>query len=140
MSRRLIQGGAVVLCLAFLTACATPQGRSGAITGGIVGAVVGALKDRANPWRGLVKGAVLGAVMGKVLGELAAHATQEAISTGHPVAYQSADGWQRVEVSPLAYNARTRCHKVRERRWLNGQLVMNTVREVCRGQRTTPTY
>ena len=48
--------------------------------------------------------------------------------------------YQRIEESPVSYNAETKCHKVRERIWQEGQLVKDEVKEVCESERTEPTY
>jgi hypothetical protein len=74
------------------------------------------------------------------MAEISVQVAQEAAQTGHAVAYQSCDSWQRVEARPIGYNVHTRCHKVRARVWRNGTLVKDTIREVCRGERSERTY
>ena len=96
--------------------------------------------DEHNRWRGAVIGGVLGAALGATVTEISTRAAREAAQTGRPVTYQSNDGWQKVEAAPVAYNARTKCHKVREKIWQDGQLVKDTVKEVCKGDKTEYTY
>ncbi len=54
--------------------------------------------------------------------------------------YQSNDGFQRVEASPMEYNEQTRCHKVRERIRQEGNLVKDEVKGVCESEKTQPVY
>jgi hypothetical protein len=124
-----------------LSSCATsPETYQGAAVGTGLGAVAGALIDRHNSWRGAVIGGVLGGIFGGTVTEISQRAAREAAYEGRPVAYQSQDGFQRVEAYPLDYNAQTRCHKVRVWVWQDDQLVKDEVREVCESERTTPGY
>ncbi|MDP6180453.1 MAG: hypothetical protein QGG48_11225 [Desulfatiglandales bacterium] len=65
--------------------------------------------------------------------EIVSRAAREAAQTGKPVAYQSKDGWQKVEASPVAYDAQRNCHKIREKIWEAGRLVKDEIKEVCEG-------
>lgn len=78
--------------------------------------------------------------MGGITTEISARAAREAADTGKSVAYQSADGWQKVQAEPVAYNAQTKCHKVREKIWQDNELVKDEIREVCEGEKTEGTY
>ena len=124
-----------------LSSCATTQRtyEAGAVGAGL-GGLAGALIDSDNRWRGGVLGAVIGGVLAGTVTEISTRAAVEAAEEGHPVIYQSNDGYQRVEESPVSYNAETKCHKVRERIWQEGQLVKDEVKEVCESERTEPTY
>jgi len=133
----------VVLALGtvLLTSCATsPRTHEGATAGGVLGAAAGALIDKHNRWRGAVIGGVLGAAFGGTVTEISSRAAREAAQTGRPVAYQSTDGWQRVQAEPVAYNYQTKCHKVHERVWQNGRMVKDEIREICKGEKTERTY
>lgn len=131
----------LILGACFLSSCVTSQRTyEGAALGGAVGAAAGALIDRDNSWRGAVIGGALGAALGGITTEMSARAAREAAMTGRPVAYQSTDGWQRVEAHPIDYNTHTKCHKVRERIWQDGELVKDYIREVCEGDKTMNTY
>jgi hypothetical protein len=108
----------------------TPRTYQGAGAGAAVGAGAGALIDRDNRWRGAVLGAALGAVLGGTLTEISSRAAREAATQNQPVAYQSTDGWQRVEARPYGV-APGGCRHVQERVYQNGQLVQERIREVC---------
>jgi hypothetical protein len=143
MKKNVICVVALTLCIALLSSCATPtQSRTyeGATAGGALGAIAGAMIDRHNSWRGAVIGGALGAALGGITTEISSRAAREATQTRQPVAYQSTDGWQKVQAEPVAYNAQTNCHKVREKIWQDGQLVKDEVREVCEGEKTEQTY
>lgn len=138
MRRLLTQALVIGITATSLAACAvqpeplvtTPRTYQGAGAGAAVGAGAGALIDKDNRWRGAVIGAALGAVLGGTLTEISARAAREAASQDRPVAYQSTDGWQRVEAHPLG-TTRTGCRQVQERVFQNGQLVQERTREVC---------
>jgi hypothetical protein len=125
-----------VLAVSLLAACAaqpivtTPRTYQGAGAGAAVGAGAGALIDKDNRWRGAALGAALGGVLGGSLTEISSRAARESVSTNQPVAYQSTDGWQRVEALPQPQNARG-CRQVHERVYQDNQLVREQIREVC---------
>jgi len=131
----------VTLGAFFLSSCATSQRTyEGAAVGGTLGAAAGAMIDRDNPWRGAVIGGLLGAALGGTLTEISARAAREAAQTGKPVAYQRQNGWERVEAYPVEYNAQTKCHKVRERIWKDGELIEDKITEICKGEKTENRY
>ena len=112
-----------------LSSCATSQRtyKSGAGLGGPAGTLI----VRDNRWRGGVLGAEVGGVLTGTVTEISQKAAVEAAQERRPVIYQSNDGSQRVEETPVSYNAETKCHKVRERIWQERQLVKDEVKEVC---------
>lgn len=122
-----------------ITSC-TKNVQQGAGVGAAVGAAAGALIDDDNPWRGAVVGGALGAALGGTLADISDRASREAAQEGRPVAYESEDGYRRVEASPQGYDEQTKCHKVRERVWEDGKLVKDQVREVCESDKVEPTY
>jgi hypothetical protein len=141
MKKNMLFAVAVTLSALFLWSCATTERTyQGAGAGGAIGAAAGALIDRNNRWRGAVIGGVLGAALGGTVTEISSRAAREAAYTGKPVAYQSSDGWQKVEAAPVAYNTQTKCHKVREKIWQDGRLVKDEIREVCEGEKRESTY
>ena len=77
---------------------------------------------------------------GGTVTEVSQRAAREAAAEGRPVAYESNDGFQRVEATPVAYNSSTNCHKVRERIWQDGKLVKDEIKEVCDSEKTEPVY
>jgi hypothetical protein len=105
-----------------LVACASqpvataPGTHPGAGTGTAAGAGSGALIDKDNRWRGAQHGA--------------ARAARESVASNQPVAYQSTDGWQRIETAPQGAGG-ARCRQVRERVYQDNQLVREQIREVC---------
>lgn len=119
----------MVLSLVLFSSCSKEKGYQGA--GGAIGAVTGVLMDSQNSWRGGVIGGALGAVHLSGVTEISSRSSREAAREGKPVAYQSADGFQRVEALPLGQGSRPNCHLVREQIYQDGKLVRDEVREVC---------
>ena len=122
--------------------CATSRStyQEGAVEAGLGENPAGALIDAEKRWRGGVLGGVKAYVFTGAVTEISTRAAVEAAEEGRPVIYQSTDGYQRVEETPVSYNAEAKCHKVRERIWQEGQLVNDEVKEVCESERTEPTY
>ena len=129
---------AVVFSISF-SSC-TKNVQQGAGVGAAVGAAAGALIDDDNRWRGAVIGGALGAALGGTLADISDRASREAVREGRPVAYESEDGYRRVEASPQGFDQQTKCHKVRERVWEDGKLVKDEVREVCESEKTESAY
>jgi len=137
-----------LVCFSFIfTSCAPidpyPSSKrtyEGAATGAALGSVAGLLIDKDNRWRGAVIGGLIGAALGGTITEVSQRASREAAAEGRPVAYESNDGFQRVEATPVAYNSNTNCHKVRERIWQDGELVKDEVKEVCNSDKSEPVY
>jgi|GEM_PF-220059 len=136
---------AVILILSLtliVGGCETYQ-YQGAGVGGAMGGLMGALLDHRNPWRGGVIGAAIGAAIGATLAEISEQGAQEAARTGKPVEYttRADDGSTAVyRATPVDYDARTKCHKVQERVWQDGELVKDQVREVCESSKTESGY
>lgn len=131
-------GGAV-----FSSSCASttsPRTGQAAGLGAGLGALAGALIDKDNRWRGAVIGGLIGGVFAGTVTEISQRAAREAAQEGKTVAYQSQDGFQRVESTPVAYNESTDCHKVRTRVWQDGELVKDEIEEVCEARKTEPVY
>lgn len=82
--------------------------------------------DRENQWR---TGA---ATLEGTLSDIRRRATREAALQNRTVAYESVDGFQRVEVYPLVILGPTGCQQVQERIYQNGQLAQERPTEVCR--------
>jgi Glycine zipper 2TM domain len=127
----------VILATSMLAACAaqqpivtTPRTYQRAGAGAVVGAGAGALIDKDNRWRGAGLGGALGDVLGGSITEISSRAARESVAANQPVAYQSTDGWQRVEAVPQSRAARG-CHQVHERVYQDNQLVREQIREVC---------
>jgi surface antigen len=117
--------------LVWISGCTTERSYQGAAIGGAVGAGAGALLDKDNAWRGAAIGAALGGVLGGGVTEISTRAAREAARENRPVAYQSNDGFQRVEAYPLDQGSRPGCRLVREQIYQDGKLVRDERREVC---------
>lgn len=132
----------LIISLALFAGSCETYHYEGAAAGGAIGGIAGALLDD-NPWRGGVIGAALGAALGATLTEISARGSRQAAQTGRPVEYRTTtDAGERAvyRADPMDYDARTKCHKVRERVWREGQLVKDEIREVCEGEKTEPRY
>jgi hypothetical protein len=91
----------------------------------------GAIVDRNNRWRGAPVGGAGGPVLGGTVSEIRSRASREAAAENRPVAYQTEDGWQRVEAYPQPTTSPRGCRQVQERVFQSGQLLQDSVREVC---------
>ncbi len=142
MKNKLIGLITIVLGSQLLVSCAAhnQQAYQGAMAGGGIGAVAGALLDRRNRWRGAMIGGALGSAFGGVTTGIASRAREEAAYSNQRIAYQSSDGWERVQATPIDYNEQTQCHKVSEKRWQGGRLVEDDIHEVCEGDKTEYRY
>lgn len=130
----------ILIIMASMTACTSEQEARGATTGGIIGGVLGMFLDEGNPWRGGVVGAAIGAVAGATIADISNRGSYQAAETGEPVEYTTDNGRGRYYAAPEGYDSRTRCTKVREKIWDNGQLVKDRVREVCKSESYRPGY
>lgn len=91
----------------------------------------GAVIDKENRWRGAAIGAELGGVLGGNVTEISSRAARESLASNQAVAYQTTDGWQRVETVPQGSGGRSGCRQVRERIYQDNQLVREQIREIC---------
>jgi hyperosmotically inducible protein len=82
--------------------------------------------DRENQWRA---GA---ATLEGTLSDIRRRATREAALQNRTVAYESVDGFQRVEVYPLGILGPSGCQQVQERIFQDGRLAQERPTEVCR--------
>jgi outer membrane lipoprotein SlyB len=133
----------LILSMALFVGSCEPYHQRGAAVGGAVGGLAGALLDDKNPWRGGLIGAALGAAFGATLAEVSAQGAREAAETGQPVEYRTRTDDGRAAVyraDPVGYDARTKCHKVQERVWQDGQLVKDEIKEVCESRKTEYGY
>jgi hypothetical protein len=123
------------LAVGMLAACASepvvtpPRTAQGVGRRALVGGAV--VVDKDDRWRGAAPGAALGAIVDGNLTEMASRAAREAIASNRPMAYQSTDGWQRIEAMPRGASQIAGCRQVRERVYQDHQLVREQIREVC---------
>jgi hypothetical protein len=111
-----------------VSACSSEKAYQGS---GSSGAVAGVMIDSQNSWRGMIVGGSLGAALVGGVSEISTRAAREAAREGKPVAYQSDDGFQRVEAFPMEKGSRPNCRLVREHIYQEGKLVRDEMREVC---------
>ena len=117
--------------LIWISGCTTERSYQGAALAGAVGAGAGALLDKDNAWRGAAIGSALGGVLGGGVMEISTRAAREAARENRPVAYQSNDGFQRVEAQPTGQGSRPGCRLVREQIYQDGKLARDEMLEVC---------
>ncbi len=126
----------LTMTLSFLlVSCATyPPGRYNTQVGAAVGAGTGALIGQAIG--GSAQGTLIGLAAGTILGALVGNAVdqdyqaaRDAAQYGKPVIYYDKTG-HAVEAIPEETND-PNCQKVRKRIWENGELIKETIEEVC---------
>ncbi|MBE0426328.1 MAG: glycine zipper 2TM domain-containing protein [Nitrospirae bacterium] len=130
----------LILSLSGISFSCTQYHGEGLGAGAVLGGITGALLDSKNPWRGGVIGAAIGGAAGVTLTDISMRASREAAVTGQPVQYTTEDGRGVYRAEPLDYDAQTKCHKIHERVWENGQLVKDNIREVCEGEKFERRY
>jgi hypothetical protein len=128
----------IILTLAlslFLVSCATvPYDRYNTQKGAAIGAGAGALIGQAiggnteSTLIGLAAGTILGALVGNAVDQ-DYQAARDAAQYGKPVIYYDKSG-HAVEAIPEGAND-PNCRKVRKRIWENGNLIKETVEEIC---------
>lgn len=136
----------LVLCTMFtLVSCATvPDDRYNTQKGALIGGGLGALLGQAIG--GDSEATLLGAGIGTVVGALAGNArdqeyqaARDAAAINKRVIYVDTQG-RAVEAIPMQRSQETNCRKVTKRQWDNGQLVSETVEEICEGEKRSRDY
>lgn len=124
--------------------CAVPQDRYATQKGAAVGAGLGAVAGQAigrNTEATLI-GAGIGTLIGSIIGnavDQSQRAAREAAVTNKRIVYYDNQGGA-VEAIPGPANQQTNCRKVTKRVWENGELVRETVEEICEGEKHTRDY
>jgi len=128
----------VILMLALplvLVSCAYyPYGRYNTQAGAVIGAGTGALIGQAiggnteSTLIGLAAGTILGALVGNAVDQ-DYQAARDAVYYNKPVIYYDRNG-RAVEAVPEA-STDPNCRKITKRIWENGELVKETVEEMC---------
>ena len=129
----------IFICLTATTSC-TPYQAQGGTMGGAMGGIAGAVLDSRNPWRGGVIGAALGALAGATIADVSVQGSRQAAIAERPVMYTTQEGRGTYYAEPLGDSGRTNCKKVREKVYENNRLVSDRIKEVCTGERYSPTY
>ncbi len=136
----------LVLCTMFtLVSCATvPDDRYNTQKGAVIGGSLGALLGQAIG--GDSEATLLGAGIGTVVGALAGNArdqeyqaARDAAAINKRVIYVDDQG-RAVEAIPMQRSQETNCRKVTKRQWDNGQLVSETIEEICEGEKRSKDY
>lgn len=132
--------------LGITTSCAgIPPDRYNTQKGAAVGAGIGALMGQAigRDTKGTLLGAGIGTLLGAIVGNAADQSNQaarDAALTNKRVVYYDNQGGAVEAIPGPPDRQRTDCRKVTKRVWDRGQLVSETVEEVCEGEKTTGNY
>ena len=136
----------IIISLIFLSvSCATvPQDRYNTQKGAAIGAGIGALLGQAigRDTEGTLLGAGIGTVVGAIAGNAVDQdhqAARDAVMLNKRVVYIDDQG-QAVEAIPVQGSQQTNCRKVTKRHWDNGQLISETIEEICEGEKTSKDY
>jgi hypothetical protein len=133
----------LILSLLFVSCATYPPGRYNTQAGAVVGAGTGALIGQAiggsaeSTLIGLAAGTIIGALVGNAVDQ-DYQAAQDAARYDKPVIYYDRDG-HAVEAVPEG-TTDPNCRKVTKRIWENGELVRETVEEVCDSAPPGPRY
>lgn len=135
-----------ILSVMLLTvSCATvPEDRYNTQKGATIGAGIGALLGQAigHDTEATLLGAGIGTVVGAVAGNAVDQdhqASRDAAVLNKRVVYVDDQG-RAVEAIPIQDSQQTNCRKVTKRHWDNGQLISETIEEICEGEKTTKDY
>ena len=135
----------VIISMFFLMSCATVQEdryntQKGAALGAGLGALLGQAIGRDS------EATLLGAGIGTVVGALAGNArdqeyqaARDAAAINKRVIYVDNQG-RAVEAIPSQNSQQTECRKITKRQWDNGQLISETIEEICEGEKTSKDY
>jgi len=139
-----VKSAATYLVLAMVAsplAGCMPHQQAGSATGAYMGGLAGAILDQRNPWRGGVVGAALGALAGATIADVSVYGAREAAYAQRPVEYSTDNSRARYHAEPLGYDDSRRCRKVREKVYIDGELVKKRTVVICdRGAYDRPSY
>jgi uncharacterized protein YcfJ len=131
--------------LGITASCATVQPeRYNTQKGAAVGAGVGALmgqaigRDTEATLLGAGIGTLLGAITGNAVDQSYQAARDAAVTNKRVVYYDNRGG--AVEAIPGPVSQQTDCRKVTKRVWNKGELISETVEEICEGEKRTASY
>lgn len=126
----------VIVLLALTASCAyAPPDRYNTQRGAAIGAGVGALLGQAighnteGTLIGLAAGTIFGALVGNAVDQ-DYQAARDAARMDKAVIYYDRQG-SAVEAIPEGFDEETNCHTVTKRIWKDGELVSETIEEVC---------
>ena len=127
---------AVMVLVIALSACASiPKDRYNTQNGAVIGAGVGAIGGQiiGGNTTGTLIGAAVGTLLGGIVGnsvDQKEQAAREAAATNKRVVYHD-DRGGTIEAVPGPTNSQTKCRKVTKRVWNKGELVSETIEEIC---------
>ena len=137
---------ALLLSIMLLSvSCVTTQpDRYNTQKGAVIGAGIGALMGQAigRDTEGTLLGAGIGTLVGAIAGNAVDQehqAARDAAKLNKRVVYLD-QGGRAVEAIPVQNDQKTNCRKVTKRQWDNGQLITETVEEICEGEKRTRDY
>ena len=125
--------------------CATvPEDRFNTQKLAAIGAGIGALLGQAigRDTEATLLGAGIGTVVGAIAGNAIDQdhqAARDAAMLNKRVVYVDDQG-RAVEAIPVQNSQQTNCRKVTKRHWDNGQLISETIEEICEGEKTSKDY
>jgi uncharacterized protein YcfJ len=124
--------------------CATTPDRYNTQKGAAIGAGIGALLGQAigRDTEGTLLGAGIGTVFGAIAGNAIDQdyqAARDAALINKRVVYVD-DRGRAVEAIPVQSDQQTNCRKITKRHWDNGQLISETIEEICEGEKRTSDY
>ena len=135
----------LISVMSISVSCATiPEDRYDTQKGAAIGAGIGALLGQAigRDTEGTLLGAGIGTVVGAIAGNAVDQdyqAARDAAALNKRVVYVDDQG-RAVEAIPVQGSQQTNCRKVTKRYWDNGQLISETVEEICEGEKTSKDY
>jgi outer membrane lipoprotein SlyB len=123
-----------------LSSC-MPHQQAGGTAGAYMGGIAGAILDSRNPWRGGVVGAALGALAGATIADVSVQGAREAAKAQRPVHYRTDDSRAVYYADPEGYDDSRRCRRVREKVYVDGELVKRRTVVICdQGTYDRPRY
>ena len=144
MKRKTIWVFLMILIIAVASCASIPKDRYNTQKGAAMGAGAGALigqaigRDTEGTLIGMAAGTVFGALVGNAMDQDYA-AAREAAYYDKQVVYYDKEG-TAVEAIPSGIDQQTNCHKVTKRTWRDGELIKETIEEVCEGDRHSREY
>jgi uncharacterized protein YcfJ len=136
----------LLIAVIFLSAsCATiPEDRYNTQKGAAIGAGIGALLGQAigRDTEATLLGAGIGTLIGAIAGNAVDQdyeAARDAAMLNKRVVYVDSQG-RAVEAIPQQSTQQTNCRKVTKRHWDNGQLISETIEEICEGEKSSKDY
>ena len=134
-----------LILVTVIAACASvPKDRYNTQKGAAIGAGAGALIGQAIGRN--TEGTLIGLAAGTILGSLVGNAVDQEYEVAREAAYYDKrvvyydEGGSAVEAIPMGVNQQTNCHKVTKRTWKDGELIRETIEEVCEGDKHSKEY